>query len=181
MLEPRRLTTLRVSTVCYMDSFTDSHCFHSIKSQLASLVSILSIIWYFIRQGCVMERVGMALRKRTGLCALALWRLQCDEESTRMCAFLWDWWANQTQVHIGYNICHRYEWGLTSLWLLKNNKLRDWKKCIYSPYLPLSSTHLWLRCSKFSNPSKTNYFCCAANRKMGIRKSQKLISTLTYL
>jgi hypothetical protein len=53
--------------------------------------------------------------------------------------------------------------GLISLWLYKeNNKLRDWKKYIYSTYSPLSSTHLWLRCSNFFNPSKKKMFwlCC---------------------
>jgi hypothetical protein len=45
---------------------------------------------------------------------------------------------------------------------------------------PLSSTHLWLGCSNFFKPSKKNYFGCAANRKIGNRKSQKLISTPTY-
>jgi hypothetical protein len=71
--------------------------------------------------------------------------------------------------------------GLISLWLYKeSNKLRDWKKCIYSTYSPLSSTHLWLRCSNFFNQSKKNYFVCAANRKIINRKSQRLISTPTY-
>jgi hypothetical protein len=32
---------------------------------------------------------------------------------------------------------------------------------------PLSSTHLWLRCSNFFNPSKKNSFGCAANREIG--------------
>jgi hypothetical protein len=31
--------------------------------------------------------------------------------------------------------------------------------------LPLSSTHLWLCCSNFVNPSKKNYFGCVANTK----------------
>jgi hypothetical protein len=62
--------------------------------------------------------------------------------------------------------------GLMRLWLYKeNNKLRDWKNEF--TYSPLSSTHLWLRCSNFFNPSKKNYSDCAANRK-----SQRLISTL---
>jgi hypothetical protein len=79
---------------------------------------------------------------------------------------MWDWKA----------ICAKAGkliWGgLISLWLYKENKLRDWKKCIYSTYSPLSSIHLWLRFSKFFKPSKKNSFVCAANRK-----SQKLIST----
>jgi hypothetical protein len=49
------------------------------------------------------------------------------------------------------------------------------KKCIYSTYSPLSSTHLCLRCSNFFNPYKKNSFGCAANRK-----NQRLISTPTY-
>jgi hypothetical protein len=70
-----------------------------------------------------------------------------------------------------------YERGLISLRLYKeNNKLRDWKKCIYSSYSP-SSTHIWLRCSNFFNPPKKNSFGCAANRKTGNRKTQRLIST----
>jgi hypothetical protein len=50
------------------------------------------------------------------------------------------------------------------------------KKCIYSTYSPLSSTHLWICCSNFFNPSKKNSFGHAANKK-----SQRLISTPTYL
>jgi hypothetical protein len=66
--------------------------------------------------------------------------------------------------------------GLISLWLYKeHNKLQDWRNVIYSTYSPLNSTHLWLRCSNFFNPSKKNYFGCAANRT-----SQRLISTYTY-
>jgi hypothetical protein len=54
------------------------------------------------------------------------------------------------------------------------------KKCIYSTYSPLSFTHLWLRCSNFFNPAKKNSFGCAANRKIGNRKSQRFIGTTTY-
>jgi hypothetical protein len=63
-----------------------------------------------------------------------------------------------------------YEGRLISLSLYKENKLRDWKKCIYSTYSPVSSTHLRLRCSNFFNPSKKNSFGCAANRKIGKAK-----------
>jgi hypothetical protein len=49
------------------------------------------------------------------------------------------------------------------------------KQYIYSTYSPLSSTHLWLRCSNIFNPPKKNSFGCAANRK-----SQRLISTPKY-
>jgi hypothetical protein len=68
--------------------------------------------------------------------------------------------------------------GLISLWLYKENKLRDWKN-VFS-YSTLSSTHLWLRCPNFFNPAKKNYFSCAANRKIRNRKSQRIISTPTY-
>jgi hypothetical protein len=69
---------------------------------------------------------------------------------------------------------------LITLWLYKeNNKLRDWKNIF--TYSPLSSTCLWLRCSNFFNPSKKNYFECAANIKIGNRKSQRLIRTTTYI
>jgi hypothetical protein len=64
--------------------------------------------------------------------------------------------------------------GLINLWLYKENKLRDWK--MYLLYIfPLNSTHSWLRCSNFFNPSKN----CAANRIRGNRKSQRLISIPT--
>jgi hypothetical protein len=63
---------------------------------------------------------------------------------------------------------------LISLRLYKENN-----KLLY--IFPLSSTHLWLRCSNFFNPPKKNSFGCAANRKIGNRKSQRLISTPTYL
>jgi hypothetical protein len=70
--------------------------------------------------------------------------------------------------------------GLIRLWLYKeNNKLRDWKNVF--TYSHLSSTYLSFRCSNFFNPSKKNSFGCAANRKIGNRKSQRLISTLTYI
>jgi hypothetical protein len=55
------------------------------------------------------------------------------------------------------------------------------KKCIYSSYSPLSSTHILLRCSNFFNLSKKNSFGCVADRKIGNRKSQRHISTLTYM
>jgi hypothetical protein len=59
----------------------------------------------------------------------------------------------------------QYEEGLISLWLYKeNNKLQDWKN-VFTLHIPPSSTHLWLRCSNFFNPSKKNSFGCAANRK----------------
>jgi hypothetical protein len=35
---------------------------------------------------------------------------------------------------------------------------------------PLSSTHLWLRCSNFFNPFKKNSFGCVVNRKIGKAK-----------
>jgi hypothetical protein len=54
------------------------------------------------------------------------------------------------------------------------------KKCIYSTYSSLNSTHLWLRCPNFFDPSKKNYFGCAANRKVGNRQRQRLISTPMY-
>jgi hypothetical protein len=44
----------------------------------------------------------------------------------------------------------------------------------------LSPIHLWLCCSNFINPPKKNSLGCAANRKTRNRKSQRLISTLTY-
>jgi hypothetical protein len=40
---------------------------------------------------------------------------------------------------------------------------------------PELHTHLRLRSSNFFNPSKKNYFACAANKK-----SQRLISAPTY-
>jgi hypothetical protein len=63
-----------------------------------------------------------------------------------------------------------YKVGLISLWLYKENKLWDWKKCFY--------IHLWL-CSNF-NPSKKNSFACAANGKTENRKSYKDLSA-TYV
>jgi hypothetical protein len=55
------------------------------------------------------------------------------------------------------------------------------KKCMHSTYSPLSSTHLWLRCSNFFNSSKKNSFGCAANKKIGNRERQRLISTSVYM
>jgi hypothetical protein len=55
-----------------------------------------------------------------------------------------------------------------SLWLYKeNNRLRDWKNVFALHISPLSSTHLWLRCSNFWIPFTKNCFDCAANRKIG--------------
>jgi hypothetical protein len=50
-----------------------------------------------------------------------------------------------------------HSWGTHKLYE-ENNKLQDWKQCIYT--FPLSSTHLWLRCSNYFNPSKKNSFAC---------------------
>jgi hypothetical protein len=46
---------------------------------------------------------------------------------------------------------------------------------------PLTSTHLLLRCCTFFNWTKKNSFDCVANRKIGNRKSQNLISTVTCI
>jgi hypothetical protein len=47
------------------------------------------------------------------------------------------------------------------------------KKCIY--IFPLSSTHLWLRCSNFFNPSNKNSFGCGATKKkLEIGKAKNL-------
>jgi hypothetical protein len=45
---------------------------------------------------------------------------------------------------------------------------------------PLSSTHLLLPFSNFFNSCKKNTIACAANRKIGNRKSKRLIGTPTY-
>jgi hypothetical protein len=50
---------------------------------------------------------------------------------------------------------------------------------VESTYSPLSSTHLWLRCSNFFNPCKKNSFGCAANRKT--RKAKDLSAPLHIL
>jgi hypothetical protein len=87
-------------------------------------------------------------------------------------------WTKYTNQHLGSSNSMR---GLISLWLYReNNKLRDWKH-IFTLRIPLSSTHLWLRCSNFFNPSKKIYFGCAANTKIWNKKSQRLISTPTYI
>jgi hypothetical protein len=80
-------------------------------------------------------------------------------------------------------VCHRLvtsptqqiQGGLVSLWLYKgNDKLRDWKNIF--THSPLSSSHLWFRCSNLFDPSKKNSFGCAANRNC-----QRLISSPTYI
>jgi hypothetical protein len=68
-----------------------------------------------------------------------------------------------------------------SLLYKKKQQATGLKKCIYSTYSPLSSTHLRRRCSNFFDPSKNISFCCDANRKIGNRKSQRLISAPTYI
>jgi hypothetical protein len=68
-----------------------------------------------------------------------------------------------------------------SLALERKQQATGLKKCIYSTYSPLSSTHVWLRCSNFFNPSKKNYFGCAANKKRWNRKRQSFIRTPTYI
>jgi hypothetical protein len=92
--------------------------------------------------------------------------------------------CNYVKLNFGQRSSHpHYErgGGLVSLWLYKaNNKLRDKKMYLLYIFPLLSSTHLWLRCSNFFNPSKKNSFACAANRKIGNRKGQRLISTFTY-
>jgi hypothetical protein len=64
--------------------------------------------------------------------------------------------------------------GLISLWFYKENNTPKELKKMYLLYIfPLSSTHLWLCCSNFFNPSKKNYFSCAVNRKIENRKNPK--------
>jgi hypothetical protein len=66
------------------------------------------------------------------------------------------------------NLLHLLWRGLISLWLYEaNNKLRDWKNVFTLHVPPMTSTHLWLRCSNFFNPSKKNSFGFAANREIG--------------
>jgi hypothetical protein len=69
------------------------------------------------------------------------------------------------------------EWADQSL-VYKENKLRDWKKCIYSTYSPMSFTHLWLRCSNCFNLSKKNSLGCAANKEIWSRKAKDLSARL---
>jgi hypothetical protein len=66
-----------------------------------------------------------------------------------------------------------------SLALSRKQQAMGLKKYIFSAYPPLSSTHLRLCCSNFFNQPKKNSFGCAANRKRGKRKIQRLISTPT--
>jgi hypothetical protein len=68
--------------------------------------------------------------------------------------------------------------GLISLWLYKeNNKLRDWKN-VFALHIPLSSTHLCLRCSNFFNPSNNNSFGVLQIRKYEIGKAKDLPAPL---
>jgi hypothetical protein len=77
---------------------------------------------------------------------------------------------------------HIQEGALINLWLYKgNNKLQDWKN-VFTLHIPLDlHIHLWLRCSNFFNPWKIHSYGCAANTKIGNKKSQKFISTPTSL
>jgi hypothetical protein len=83
------------------------------------------------------------------------------------------------QSVIYHSIIPKLRGGLISLWLYKEIKLRDWKN-VFTLHFPLSSTHLWLRCSNFINSPKKNYFGYAQNRKIDNRKSQRVISTPAY-
>jgi hypothetical protein len=92
--------------------------------------------------------------------------------------FLWKTWRCLTPHQLLAWAVTRAEVqaGLISLWLYnENNKLWDWKNVFTLHIPPLSSTHLWLHCSNFFNPSKKNSFGCAANRK-----SQRLIGSPMY-
>jgi hypothetical protein len=65
-----------------------------------------------------------------------------------------------------------YEEGADKSLALQRKQATGLKK-MYLLYIsppPPSSTHLWLRCSNFFNPSKKNSFGCAANRKIGKAK-----------
>jgi hypothetical protein len=73
-----------------------------------------------------------------------------------------------------------YMRGLIGLWLYKeNNKLRDWKMYLrIPPWAPHAYNFVAL--TSLTHPRK-NSFGCAANRKIGNRESQTLISTTTYV
>jgi hypothetical protein len=55
------------------------------------------------------------------------------------------------------------------------------KKMYFLYIFSLSSTHLWLLCSKFFNPSEEKYFGFATDIKLGNKKGQRLISCPMYL
>jgi hypothetical protein len=70
--------------------------------------------------------------------------------------------------------------GLISLWLYKeNSKLQDWKNVFI--YSPLSSTHLWLRCSNFFNPSKKNSSGRAANHASAANVASSVLDNFLRL
>jgi hypothetical protein len=72
-------------------------------------------------------------------------------------------------------------WTKKSLVLQRKQQATEFKNCIYSIYPPLSSTHSWLRCSDFFNPSKKNSFGFAANRKTGQAKTYQHPYVLNYI
>jgi hypothetical protein len=90
--------------------------------------------------------------------------------------FLTYLWCNITDEEFYLLV---YEVGLKVFGFIKKTSCGIEK--LYLLYIfPPNSTHLWLCCSNFFNPSKKNSFGCAANRKVGNRKTQRLISTPMY-
>jgi hypothetical protein len=82
-------------------------------------------------------------------------------------------------LRTAFSLPYVYGRRLISLWRYKeNNKLRDWKKYIYSTYSPWAP-HIdeFVVLTSLTHPTK-NSFDCAANRKMGNRKSQVCITKL---
>jgi hypothetical protein len=74
-----------------------------------------------------------------------------------------------------YPVASSYERGRVSTWVYKK-KSYEVEKNLFTLHIPLSSTHLCLRCSNFFNPfKKKNFFCFPTNMK-----SQRLISTPKY-
>jgi hypothetical protein len=85
-------------------------------------------------------------------------------------------WAVKKKMRL---ISFKHMRGLISLWLYKENKQWDWKN-VFTLHIPLWAPHTYNFVLTSLNHPKKKSFGCAANRKIGNSKSQRLISTPTY-
>jgi hypothetical protein len=143
----------------------------------------MNTIKFTIRFNCHPFRLG-SWRSVNEVLILNTTRIRHWKNGTDLICIHFRWHA---QVEDHCSMClfeeryfsHMKGGGLISLWLYKeNNKLQGWKKCIYPTYSPLSSTHLWLLCSNFFNPSMKNSFGCAANHQFSANVASSMHENL---
>jgi hypothetical protein len=177
MWEPRRLISLRASTVYYRDSFTFFFICINTFWRVLTMVYNTQNQWAFRlcpSSGILNEVQWLRLALSNGSNRVDVSQTlpppgEGNRSSFRKVLF--------RKSAGGQRPKREYEGGWYVFGFIKKTTSYVIEKMCLLYIFPLSSTHLWLPCSNFFNPSKKISLGCAANRK--IRKSQRLISIPT--